>query len=245
MVFNDRLRQLRKERGLTQAETAKALSIAYRNYQRLEAEDNTPNFTNFSAIADLFGVSLDYLAGRTDVREVNLGTAAHPEHQIILESEVEVPEGTEALLQRVISAALAAEGVDLPCEINVLLTDDAGIHQVNLEMRQVDRPTDVLSFPMFDLAPGEKPEAGDEDPESGLVPLGDMCISLERAAAQAAEFGHSVEREVSYLTVHSVLHLLGYDHMDEGPMKRQMRLHEEFILDKLGITRASEKEALQ
>ena len=242
MIFNERLKELRTEKGLTQVEAAEAISIAYRNYQRLEADGNLPNFSNFVAIADLFEVSLDYLAGRTDVREVNGGALPAPEHQIMLEAKVEVPEGTEDLLRRVISAALAAEGVDLPCEINVLLTDDEGIHQVNREMRQVDRPTDVLSFPMFDLKPGEKPEAGDEDPESGLVPLGDMCISLERAAAQAGEFGHSVERELSYLTVHSVLHLLGYDHMDEGPMKRQMRVHEEFILDKLGITREMEEE---
>ena len=242
MIFNERLKELRTEKGLTQVQAAEAISIAYRNYQRLEADGNLPNFSNFVAIADLFEVSLDYLAGRTDVREVNGGALPAPEHQIMLEAEVEVPEGTEDLLRRVISAALAAEGVDLPCEINVLLTDDEGIHQVNREMRQVDSPTDVLSFPMFDLKPGEKPEAGDEDPESGLVPLGDMCISLERAAAQAGEFGHSVERELSYLTVHSVLHLLGYDHMDEGPMKRQMRVHEEFILDKLGITREMEEE---
>ena len=226
MIFNERLKELRTEKGLTQVQAAEAISIAYRNYQRLEADGNLPNFSNFVAIADLFEVSLDYLAGRTDVREVNDGALPAPEHQIMLEAEVEVPEGTEDLLRRVISAALAAEGVDLPCEINVLLTDDEGIHQVNREMRQVDRPTDVLSFPMFD----------------GLVPLGDMCISLERAAAQAGEFGHSVERELSYLTVHSVLHLLGYDHMDEGPMKRQMRVHEEFILDKLGITREMEEE---
>ena len=242
MIFNERLKELRTEKGLTQVQAAEAISIAYRNYQRLEADGNLPNFSNFVAIADLFEVSLDYLAGRTDVREVNDGALPAPEHQIMLEAEVDIPEGAEDLLRRVISAALAAEGVDLPCEINVLLTDDEGIHQVNREMRQVDRPTDVLSFPMFDLKPGETPEAGDEDPESGLVPLGDMCISLERAAAQAAEFGHSVERELSYLTVHSVLHLLGYDHMDEGPMKRQMRVHEEFILDKLGITREMEEE---
>ena len=242
MIFNERLKELRTEKGLTQVQAAEAISIAYRNYQRLEADGNLPNFSNFVAIADLFEVSLDYLAGRTDVREVNGGALPAPEHQIMLEAEVDGAVGTEDLLRRVISAALAAEGVDLPCEINVLLTDDEGIHQVNREMRQVDRPTDVLSFPMFDLKPGEKPEAGDEDPESGLVPLGDMCISLERAAAQAGEFGHSVERELSYLTVHSVLHLLGYDHMDEGPMKRQMRVHEEFILDKLGITREMEEE---
>lgn len=237
MIFNERLKELRTEKGLTQVQAAEAISIAYRNYQRLEADGNLPNFSNFVAIADLFEVSLDYLAGRTDVREVNGGALPAPEHQIMLEAEVDVPEGTEDLLRRVISSALAAEGVDLPCEINVLLTDDEGIHQVNREMRQVDRPTDVLSFPMFDLKPGEKPEAGDEDPESGLVPLGDMCISLERAAAQAGEFGHSVERELSYLTVHSVLHLLGYDHLDEGPMKAQMREREEAILAALGITR--------
>ena len=158
-------------------------------------------------------------------------------HSILLESEVDCPAGTQELLEKVISAALEAEGVEADCEINVLLTDDEGIHQVNLDMRGVDRPTDVLSFPMFDLQPGEKPGEEDADPDTGLVPLGDMCLSLERARAQAEEFGHSVERELSYLTVHSVLHLLGYDHMDEGPMKVQMRGREEAILQTLGITR--------
>ena len=159
-------------------------------------------------------------------------------HEIIFDADVEVPEGLTERMEEVISAALEAEGVELPCEINVLLTDDEGIHQVNLEMREVDRPTDVLSFPMFELEPGVPPE-GEEylDPATKLCPLGDMCISLERAEAQAAEFGHSLEREVCYLTVHSVLHLLGYDHMDEGPMKAQMRAREEDILGKLGITR--------
>lgn len=158
-------------------------------------------------------------------------------HQIVFENEVEVPEGLEEQFQRVITAALNAEGVDVPCEINVLVTDDEGIHQINLEQRDIDRPTDVLSFPMFELEPGEHPDELDADPETELVPLGDMVISLERAGEQAREFGHSVEREVCYLTVHSVLHLLGYDHMDEGPMKAQMRAREEEILGALGITR--------
>ena len=109
-------------------------------------------------------------------------------------------------------------------------------HQIIFDA-EVDRPTDVLSFPMFELVPGEKPGAEDADPDTGLVPLGDMVLSLERATAQAEEFGHSVEREVSYLAVHSVLHLLGYDHMDEGEMKAQMRGREEAILGTLGITR--------
>ena len=158
-------------------------------------------------------------------------------HQIIFEAEVDVTRGLESRLTTVIQAALDAEQVSVPCEVNVLVTDDAAIHEINLDMRGVDRPTDVLSFPMFELTPGEKPGEEDADPDTGLVPLGDMVISLERAEAQAQEFGHSVEREVSYLAVHSVLHLLGYDHMDEGPMKAQMRKREEEILNDLGITR--------
>ena len=142
-----------------------------------------------------------------------------------------------SLLRRAIRTALACEGVELPCEINVLLTDDDGIHRVNLAMRKVDRPTDVLSFPMFDLVPGEHPDEYDIDPETDCVPLGDMCISVERARVQAQEYGHSFEREISYLCVHSVLHLLGYDHMDEGAMKQQMRDREEAVMEELGLER--------
>ena len=114
-----------------------------------------------------------------------------------------------ALIRKVIRTALTAEGVDFPCEVDVLLTNDSGIHAINREMRQVDRPTDVLSFPEFDLTPGQLPGAEDADPGTGLVPLGDMVISMERVAAQAREYGHSNRRELSYLVVHSVLHLLG------------------------------------
>lgn len=159
-------------------------------------------------------------------------------HQIMVSAELdEDTAAIEALLNRVIPAALEAEGVDTPCEVNVLLTDDAGIRAVNKEMRRVDAPTDVLSFPMFELSPGDKPSGDDADPATGLVPLGDMCVSLERARAQAAEYGHSVERETAYLAVHSVLHLLGYDHLDEGSMKAQMRAREEDILAALGLER--------
>ena len=142
-----------------------------------------------------------------------------------------------AFIRRVIRTALAAEGVTFPCEIDVLLTHDAGIHQINLDMRQVDRATDVLSFPEFDLTPGQLPGEEDADPGTGLVPLGDMVISMEHVAAQAKEYGHSNRRELAYLVVHSVLHLLGYDHLDEGPQKEQMRAREEAILAELGITR--------
>ena len=134
-------------------------------------------------------------------------------------------------IRKCIQSTLDAEGVDVRCEINVLVTDDAGIRIINRESRDLDKATDVLSFPMFQLEAGVLPEDWSEyeDPASGLVPLGDMCISLERAVAQANEFGHSVKREVGYLTIHSMLHLLGYDHLDEGPQKRQMRAREEAI----------------
>ena len=136
-----------------------------------------------------------------------------------------------AIIRKCINATLDAERISVPCEINVLITDDAGIQIVNRETRELDKPTDVLSFPMFQLVPGNPPTDWMEyqDPDSGLVPLGDMCISLERAVAQAQEFGHSTRREVGYLTIHSMLHLLGYDHLDEGEMKRQMRAREEAI----------------
>lgn len=142
-----------------------------------------------------------------------------------------------ALIRKTIRTALEAEGVTVPCEVDVLLTDDEGIHAVNLEMRDVDRPTDVLSFPTFDLHPGEVPGEEDADPATGLVPLGDMCLSMERVKAQAAEYGHSNRRELAYLVTHSVLHLLGYDHLDEGEEKALMRAHEDVIMDKLGIQR--------
>ena len=142
-----------------------------------------------------------------------------------------------ALIRKVIRTALAAEGVTAACEVDVLLTDDENIHTVNREMREVDRATDVLSFPEFDLHPGELPTEEDADPGTGLVPLGDMVISMEHVAAQAKEYCHSQRRELAYLVTHSVLHLLGYDHLDEGPMKRQMRAREEAILAELGITR--------
>ena len=142
-----------------------------------------------------------------------------------------------AFIRRVIRTALAAEGMTFPCEIDVLLTHDAGIHQINRDMRQVDRATDVLSFPEFDLTPGQLPGEEDADPGTGLVPLGDMVISMEHVAAQAKEYGHSNRRELAYLVVHSVLHLLGYDHLDEGPMKAQMRGREEAIMTELGLTR--------
>lgn len=136
-----------------------------------------------------------------------------------------------ANIRKCIRAVLDEEKIAVPCEINVLVTDDAGIQTINRTSRDIDKPTDVLSFPMFNLVAGQPPEDWSEyiDPETNLCPLGDMCISLERAVSQAKEFGHSTKREVGYLTIHSMLHLLGYDHLDEGEQKRQMRSREEAI----------------
>ena len=136
-----------------------------------------------------------------------------------------------AIIKRCIEATLAAEGITVPCEINVFVTNDKGIHAINLASRGIDKPTDVLSFPMFQLEAGNPPQEWDAflDPETDLCPVGDMAISLERALAQAKEFGHSTRREVGYLTIHSMLHLLGYDHLDEGVQKAQMRSREEAI----------------
>lgn len=162
-------------------------------------------------------------------------------HQIIIESEVDGLELEElsAHITRCIEGALDQENISVPCEVSVLLTDNQGIRQINREYRDVDRETDVLSFPMFEFVPGCFPEDVSNllDPGSRLLPLGDMALSVEKIQSQAQEFGHSQEREIGYLTVHSVLHLLGYDHLDEGEMKKQMRGREDAIMEYLNIPR--------
>ena len=146
-----------------------------------------------------------------------------------------------SIIHKCVEATLEAQGVCVPCEINVFVTNDKGIRAINAASRNIDKPTDVLSFPMFQLIPGQLPEDWAEylDPETGMCPLGDMAISLERAITQAKEFGHSARREIGYLTIHSMLHLLGYDHLDEGEQKAQMREREEAIAGSIpGMTRA-------
>ena len=135
------------------------------------------------------------------------------------------------LIKKAINMALDAEGIEVPCIISVMLTDDEGIQTVNREFRGVDRATDVLSFPMNELVPGAfDEESCEHDMDSGAVMLGDMMISIPRCEEQGEEFGHGYKREIMYLTVHSVLHLLGYDHIDEGEMKAQMRAREKAIM---------------
>ena len=126
---------------------------------------------------------------------------------------------TAALVKKAAAAALRAEGVDEPCEIGVTLTNDEGIHAINREQRGVDRPTDVLSFPIDEM-----------DYDTNRRYLGDMVLSLERAEAQGEEYGGGFKHEAQYLTVHSVLHLLGYDHLDEGEEKAKMRARAKAIM---------------
>ena len=153
-------------------------------------------------------------------------------HYIPITADVPgVNEGQRAFIRKVIRTALAAEGVDFPCEVDVLLTNDEAIHQINLDMRQVDRPTDVLSFPLG--VDGKY----DVDENNGCKMLGDIVISMERAQEQANLYGHPLQREVAFLTVHSMLHLLGYDHENGGLEAMRMREKEEAVLLQLGLPR--------
>ena len=131
------------------------------------------------------------------------------------------------LLRRAILAVLAYEGVEGELEISVTFTDDEKIRVLNRRFRGIDRATDVLSFPLF--------EDGEGLPDMPDM-LGDVVLSLERARAQAQEFGHSFEREVAFLTVHSVLHLLGYDHETSEADELDMRRRQSEIMDKLGLS---------
>jgi len=142
---------------------------------------------------------------------------------------VPVTPALRALVRRAIAATLVYEGFAPAAEVSVTFTDNQGIHSLNLAHRGIDRPTDVLSFPLLD---GEEPF-----PEDGTVALGDIVLSLQRAAEQAREFGHSYEREVAFLTVHSMLHLLGYDHERSEDEEKEMFARQEAVLAAMGLTR--------
>jgi probable rRNA maturation factor len=157
-------------------------------------------------------------------------------HSILISGEVPYPRWAARLVKRCIRTVLRMESVRVSCEISVLFTDDHGIRALNRDLRDVDRATDVLSFPAFNFAPGAfEPADGEADPESGLLPLGDMALNLDRIRLQGREYGTGEKHETAYLTVHSVLHLLGYDHMDEGEEKRRMRARERTIMRTMRI----------
>ena len=162
------------------------------------------------------------------------------EHRIRVTAEVtlENEEEVRAIITRCALEALAHEAVDFEAFIDVTIVDDASICALNAAYRAKDAVTDVLSFPMYEFYNGRPREALEADPESGKVMLGDMIMNYQRAAGQAAEFGHSAARECGFLTVHSVLHLLGFDHEREEDDRRLMRKNEEEILSAVGLARA-------
>ena len=146
------------------------------------------------------------------------------------ESGEDVTYKQKMLLREAVKATLDYEGFQNDVQISVTFVDDEGIRAINNSYRNIDKATDVLSFPLTDFEGGEEPPT--DEPE---IALGDIVISLERARAQAEEFGHSFDREIAFLTVHSMLHLLGYDHVDSEEDDREMRARQSEILEKMGL----------
>ncbi|MGN0560896.1 MAG: rRNA maturation RNase YbeY [Candidatus Fimenecus sp.] len=147
------------------------------------------------------------------------------------QKEVKIPTGVRMLVRRCCHAVLVQENFEGSAEISVTFVDDTRIQELNKQHRNIDKATDVLSFPL-----GEN-GVYDVNPETGAKLLGDIVISMERAVQQAEEYGHPLQREVAFLTVHSMLHLLGYDHVNGGLEAVHMREKEEAVLTQLGLKR--------
>ena len=160
--------------------------------------------------------------------------------RIIIENEqnkIKISEEIENTIKKVIDASLEYENCDFDAEVSVTIVDNEAIRDINNETRNLNMPTDVLSFPMLYFDEEGNIIDSDFDMDGDILVLGDIVISAERAKAQAEEFGHSFLREMAFLTVHSMLHLLGYDHVDNPEGERVMFAKQEEILDRLGITR--------
>ena len=161
-----------------------------------------------------------------------------------LEEECEIPFdfNYRALAESVVSFCLTHENFPYEAEVNLTLTDNEGIHELNREYRQIDRPTDVLSFPMLsyeragDFSFLEEESDDDFNPDTGEVILGDIIISVEKVLEQAQSYGHSPRREFAFLIVHSMLHLLGYDHIEQSDAA-VMEPKQSQILEEMQITR--------
>lgn len=147
------------------------------------------------------------------------------------QEKIEPPQDIENLIEICTAAALEEEGIDDTAEVSVTLVDNEGIRRLNKEHRDIDRETDVLSFPLGD------DDGYEIDPDNDAIMLGDIVISLEKAAQQAQEYGHSYRREVAFLITHSLFHLLGYDHVNSEEEEKEMFDKQEKVLEKLGITR--------
>lgn len=157
------------------------------------------------------------------------------------EGSVVLPFDVKETAELIMETVLDCEECPYEAEVNLLLTDDDAIREMNREHRHIDRATDVLSFPMLEYeTPGDlsgiEESADAFDPETGELMLGDIVISKDRVIAQAEEYGHSVRREYAFLIAHSMLHLLGYDHMEEEE-RRLMEDRQRKIMEKAGILR--------
>jgi probable rRNA maturation factor len=170
---------------------------------------------------------------RSKLKDVN-------DSMIFIENEqtlVGITEVHENILKSTVLACLRQEGIEVACEVNILLTDDASIRQVNEQFRNIDASTDVLSFPMANIIKGKINDVGrDANPDEGFLVAGDIVISAETARRQSEQYGHSLEREIAFLTAHGMFHLLGYDHEDERE-ENEMTEKQEAVLNELGLKR--------
>jgi probable rRNA maturation factor len=165
---------------------------------------------------------------------------------IIFENEVELKDSLDfdvpSEIERVVNACVDYLDCEYEVQVNVLITDNDAIHKMNLENRGIDRPTDVLSFPMIEWETPGKCDFSEEDeiilcdPDSGELMLGDIVISLDKVLEQSSEYGHSRKRELLFLVAHSMLHLFGFDHEDDQEREEMERMQRE-ILDSVGVTR--------
>ena len=147
------------------------------------------------------------------------------------QKNIKLPSGIRLLIRRACNAVLVTENFSQPAEVYVTLVTDDDIKKLNTEHRKIESATDVLSFPL-----GED-GVYDTNPENGAKMLGDIVISVDHAFSQAESYGHSIQREFAFLTVHSMLHLLGYDHVNGGLEEMKMREREEYVLGRLGVLR--------
>ncbi len=147
-------------------------------------------------------------------------------------TEEDVTKELEYVIEKIVEDSLAYEEFDEKCEISVSIVRDEEIREINKQFRNIDNPTDVLSFPQLTFEEGEMADVN----ENEEIILGDIIISLERAKAQAVEYGHSLKREIAFLTAHSMLHLMGYDHMEPAE-EEEMFAKQKEILEKAGIPR--------
>lgn len=154
-----------------------------------------------------------------------------------IQDKIAVSDSIDILLKRAVELSLQLENFELPSEVSILLVDNDEIQEINKEHRHIDKPTDVLSFPLVNMKDGEIiSDEGDFDMDEKLLVLGDIVISVEKAVEQAEQYGHSFERELAFLATHGMFHLLGYDHEDEAQEKNMMAKQEE-VLGLMGLRR--------